>query len=321
MRSLTGPLRILAVASTIGLLGVSGAAVAQDATPPAGVEPVEVVLQDVDGNEVGTAVFNASDSGVEISIAVEGLEPGDHGVHIHETGTCDPGDGDGPFSSAGGHFNPTGASHGPGPQGHMMATPGIDPMMEMHAGDLGNITVENDGSGALMIATDLVTLAPDAETSLSDADGSALVIHEGADDLMTDPSGDSGGRIACGVIFAPMDGTPAAADEDVENDVASGGDEATYRPGDEPIQALNRLAYSPTMIVVSPGDTIEIINIGVLEHDFVVDDLGIGENLPNGKVVEIQIPEDAEPGEYMFYCSIPGHRAAGMVGTLIVEGD
>lgn len=73
------------------------------------------------------------------------------------------------------------------------------------------------------------------------------------------------------------------------------------------------------MIMASPGDVIDVINVSALEHDFVVDALGIDADLSNGVVVEVEIPEDAEPGEYEFYCSVPGHKPAGMMGTLIIE--
>jgi Cu-Zn family superoxide dismutase len=105
-----------------------------------------------------------------------------------------------PYESAGGHFNPTDAAHGaPEDEGS-------------HAGDLGNFTVEDDGTFTFEITTDKITLAPGAENSLDDEDGSALVIHEGTDDLMTDPSGESGGRVGCGIIFkSTVPAAPAAS--------------------------------------------------------------------------------------------------------------
>lgn len=86
-----------------------------------------------------------------------------------------------------------------------------------------------------------------------------------------------------------------------------------------PLEGLDNLTWSQTEITVSPGDVIPAINVGVLEHDFVVDELGIDVDLPNGEEVEIEIPADATPGTYEFYCSVPGHAAAGMVGTLVIE--
>lgn len=195
-----------------GLLATSiaiggGAAIAQNATPDAGeatpvtritVEPK--AIKTADGDFVGYATLWQDESGVTLVIKSSGtavIEPGQHGVHIHESGTCDTGDA---FKSAGGHFNPTGESHGDA---------NADPS---HGGDLGNMTVNDDGSFEHKVKLDKVTLQPGAENSLNDADGSAIVIHAGEDDLKSDPSGESGDREACGVIFAPMDvtGTPEA---------------------------------------------------------------------------------------------------------------
>ncbi len=289
------------------MLALGGAGIAaQDATPadPAATD-VQVSLIDVDGNEAGNATFTEADGSVTIELTVEGLEPGDHGIHIHETGACDPA-GDMPFSSAGDHFNPTDTAHGPGPDPASAGTPVAAP--EAHAGDLSNITIAGDGTGMFSLMTDRVTLASGEDTSLADSDGSALVIHADPDDLETDPSGESGGRIVCGVIFDAMEGTPEAS-----------ADEAATTGAMEPVEALDSLVFAPSTVTVSPGDTIQSINTGALEHDFVVDELGISVDLPSGQLVDILIPEDAAPGEYEFYCSIPGHAPAGMVGTLIVE--
>lgn len=193
---------LLAMVSMI-LAGGASMVFAQDATPaasPSSVEPVEVALMDVEGAEVGTATFEeGADGMVTVSVAAEGLEPGEHGIHIHAMGMCDP-EGEEPFSSAGGHYNPTGAMHGAAD----------DPMS--HAGDLGNITIADDGSGTFEITSDKFTLS-EGPTSLFDADGSALLIHEMADDLASDPTGMSGGRVACGVIAeAAPPATPVAAE-------------------------------------------------------------------------------------------------------------
>jgi superoxide dismutase, Cu-Zn family len=132
---------------------------------------------------VGTAVFLQDGSGVRILLDVTGLPPGDKAVHIHEVGQCDPPS----FESAAGHFNPMGAQHGTAnPRGP-------------HAGDLPNITVDSSGRGHLEHTTKRVTLEKGA-TSLLDANGSALVVHANADDMRTDPAGESGARLACGVI-------------------------------------------------------------------------------------------------------------------------
>lgn len=207
-----GIVRTAIAAAFAGTLALGGAAIAQDATPPVESDSagVSTDIVNVDNEDIGSANFTPFDDSVAISITVDGLEPGLHGVHIHETGVCDAA-GDTPFASAGGHFNPTGAHHGPGPE--MAATPGAatPAMAEAHAGDLGNIMVDENGSGTLTITTSRVTLEEGAENSLKDADGSAIVVHADEDDLMTDPSGESGDRIGCGVIFPPEGGTPAAS--------------------------------------------------------------------------------------------------------------
>ena len=183
-----------------------------DATPPP-EEGTRIAIQSPgeEGveNTIGAALFTEEDGEVTIHVEVEGLEPGDHGIHIHEIGICDP-DADPQYSTAGGHYNPTDATHGPGPQSDATpeaATPAGDGA-ESHAGDLGNITIAEDGTGTLEVTTDRFSLDSQAETTLADEDGSALVIHENPDDLETDPSGESGDRIACGVISAGLDATP-----------------------------------------------------------------------------------------------------------------
>lgn len=191
--------RMLLSCGLVMTLGV-GAAAAQDATavPPAGLsgavpQPTTGAtawLQDVDGNNVGQVTFSEDASGKVIIIAnITGLNAsGFMGFHIHETGACDA-SGATPFASAGGHLNPAGVTH------------------PDHAGDLPPLLVNADGSAQLMVATDRFKLA-----DLYDADGSAVVIHSGPDNFANIPerygqadadtlkAGDSGARIACGVI-------------------------------------------------------------------------------------------------------------------------
>lgn len=218
------------MAACAGVLSLAsvGFATAQDATPAAqaaersSISAVGVL--NTDGLQIGTVIGSESDGALTLTITVSNLPPGEHGLHIHETGVCDV-EGDSPFASAGGHFNPTGAAHGPGnatvvplvsegtPVPEAPASPVADGT-ESHAGDLGNVTVQDNGRLSVAVTTSSVTLASGQETSLADADGSALVIHAGADDLHTDPSGESGDRIACAVLFAPVDGmAPAATPE------------------------------------------------------------------------------------------------------------
>lgn len=135
------------------------------------------------GQKIGTATVHPSDLGVRIDVAVSQLPPGTHGIHIHAVGKCE-----GPaFASAGAHFNPASKKHGKdNPEGP-------------HAGDLMNIEVGADGTGKASLSDPNVTLG-DGPSSLFHEGGTALLIHEKADDYKTDPSGNSGARIACGVI-------------------------------------------------------------------------------------------------------------------------
>lgn len=134
-------------------------------------------MHDANGEFVGIATFHQlKDGSVRVHAIARGLTAGEHGIHIHGVGACSP-----DFGAAGSHFNPTGALH------------------PHHAGDLGNITASSAGVGLLTVFTSSITLT-DGPLSLNDADGSALIIHAGPDDLHTDPTGNSGARVACGVI-------------------------------------------------------------------------------------------------------------------------
>jgi Cu-Zn family superoxide dismutase len=168
-------------AITLGLL-TTGAAEAQQ---PAGTPlTARAELHDVDGRSLGEVRLEETPSnGVLLTVDLEGLEPGVHGFHIHETGRCE-----GDFSSAGGHFAPRGHAHGIwSPQGR-------------HAGDLLNVRVADDGSLHAERLAEAVTLRDGPTESLMDADGSAIVIHAGADDYRSQPSGAAGARVACGVV-------------------------------------------------------------------------------------------------------------------------
>lgn len=132
-----------------------------------------------DGAPAGRATATEVAGGLRFTLDVMGLPAGTHGAHVHMVGRCDGPD----FTSAGGHWNPTAAKHGTmNPQGP-------------HQGDLPNLIVGTDGRGSIGITIPGATMA-----GLLDADGSAMMVHANADDLMTDPSGNSGGRIACGVF-------------------------------------------------------------------------------------------------------------------------
>ena len=153
--------------------------------PPYTLPPPAAVahLADSSGRAVGNAVLLPEGGSVRILIDLNGVTRGTKAVHIHEVGRCDPPS----FESAGGHFNPKKAEHGTvNPRGP-------------HAGDLPGITVDATGRGHLEVTATRVTLEK-GPASLFDADGSALVVHEGPDDMRTDPDGNSGARVACGVI-------------------------------------------------------------------------------------------------------------------------
>lgn len=114
--------------------------------------------------------------------------------------------------------------------------------------------------------------------------------------------------------------------EEAEEDAEAGEDSGEEGDTDEAaggaavqLEAADPYEWSQDELIVAPGDTIEITNVGFSQHDFTVDELGIAEDLPSEEPVTITIPEDAEPGEYEFYCSVPGHAQNGMVGTLIIE--
>ena len=136
-------------------------------------------LVDPTGAEIGWATFVEDATGtVHVNVKIDGLSPGRHGIHVHRVGACSP-----DFAAAGAHHNPLGRTHG------------------SHAGDLPNLDVNTNGRGHLNATTDGATLSA-GTLSVFDADGSALVVHAAEDDLVTDPTGNSGSRIACGVITA-----------------------------------------------------------------------------------------------------------------------
>lgn len=136
------------------------------------------------GKNIGTAEFTQKANKVYILVEAESLPPGIHGIHFHNIGQCDGPD----FTSAGPHFNPQSKLHGfHNPQGY-------------HAGDLPNILVGAEGKVKTMIVSETVTLEQGKPNSILKPEGTSLVIHEKADDYVTDPSGNSGNRIACGII-------------------------------------------------------------------------------------------------------------------------
>lgn len=176
--------------AALAAASVAGCTMA-DTPPDTAVAPAPVatsapggasaVLRMADGTEVGRAVATEANGGVRVMVDASKLPAGVHGVHVHTTGRCDGPD----FTTAGGHWNPTTMKHG------------TQNPMGPHAGDMPNLTAGADGRGTVSVTLPAGTMA-----GLMDADGAAFIIHAGPDDMKTDPAGNSGGRIACGVFEA-----------------------------------------------------------------------------------------------------------------------
>jgi superoxide dismutase, Cu-Zn family len=168
-------LATLTVSATLLALALSAAA--QNS------QSAKATLKNAEGKEVGTASLTETPAGLLIGLSVNGLPPGERAFHIHGVGKCEP-----PFTSAGPHFNPGSKKHG------LMASEGH------HAGDMPNLHVPASGEVAVEVLNRDVTLEKGKPNSLFGPQGTALVIHAGKDDYKSDPAGDAGGRIACGVI-------------------------------------------------------------------------------------------------------------------------
>ncbi|MCR8657172.1 superoxide dismutase family protein [Paenibacillus endoradicis] len=145
---------------------------------------ITVSIINTEGKNIGTASLVQDDENVRIHVQAAHLTPGVHGIHIHENGLCDPPD----FKTAGGHFNPINHQHG------------FNNEKGFHNGDLPNIEVSSDGTVDVELVTSVVTLKKGEANSLLKKKGTSLIIHADPDDYVTDPAGNSGARIACGVI-------------------------------------------------------------------------------------------------------------------------
>ncbi len=165
-------------------IGLYAALLCAAAVLPAAAQTATAPLKDGQGKEVGSVNLTQTPRGVLINLSVKDLQPGEHAFHVHAVGKCE-----GPaFTSAGGHFNPDSHKHG------LLAADGA------HAGDMPNLHVPQSGDLTVEVINAAITLEKGKPNSLFDADGSAVVIHAGSDDYKTDPTGEAGGRIACGVV-------------------------------------------------------------------------------------------------------------------------
>jgi Cu-Zn family superoxide dismutase len=164
------------------LFGLTAALITA-ATLPSQAQTAKASLQTADGKDAGSVTLTETHLGVLLALTVKGIPPGEHAFHVHAVGKCEP-----PFDSAGGHFNPEGNKHG------IMAPEGA------HAGDMPNLHIPASGELTVEVLNEAITLEKGKPNSLFDADGSAVIIHTGKDDYTTDPTGNAGGRIVCGVV-------------------------------------------------------------------------------------------------------------------------
>ena len=170
------------VLSSLKIAGLMASSLAL-AMAPASAQNAKAKLKNADGKDVGIAALVQVTGGVLISLSLDGLPVGEHAFHVHAVGKCEP-----PFTPAGGHFNPENKKHGMmSPDGH-------------HAGDMPNLHIPASGALTVEVVNDSITLEKGKPNSVYGPNGTALVIHAGKDDYKTDPTGDAGGRIACGVI-------------------------------------------------------------------------------------------------------------------------
>jgi superoxide dismutase, Cu-Zn family len=171
------PLKTLSILAA-ALLAAGSARAAEPAKPLL----AKAELKDASGKKVGDVSLEQTPNGVLVFADLTGLPPGVHAMHIHEAAKCEP-----PFKTAGGHFNPGAKEHG------------MKNMKGMHAGDLPNVEVPKEGALKVQALVQGVSLG-EGPTSLFGKSGTSIVIHAGVDDYATNPAGNAGDRIACGVV-------------------------------------------------------------------------------------------------------------------------
>ena len=172
-------MNILKCARAVGMTAMLSTALVGSAAAQSAIAQ----LRDTNRQDVGTVSLLQTSAGVLLKLSLKGMPPGEHAVHVHAAGKCELPS----FDSAGPHFNPGNTHHG------IMAGPG-------HAGDMPNLHIPPSGSLEVELVNAAITIDMAKPNSVFHPDGTAVVIHGGKDDYMTDPAGNSGNRIACGVI-------------------------------------------------------------------------------------------------------------------------
>jgi Cu-Zn family superoxide dismutase len=168
-----------------GWLAVAGMTLCTTLAVAQGPKEIKVALKSSKGDDAGTVTFKQAKKGVKVHVVLKNVSFGDHGVHIHQNPVCDAPD----FKTAGGHFNPDNKHHGyMNPDGH-------------HNGDMPkNVSVGEDHTGEATFTLTSISMDPSAPNSIFANGGTSVVVHEKADDEKSDPAGNAGNRIACGVV-------------------------------------------------------------------------------------------------------------------------